>query len=251
MITDSAVRIAHADAWQVEGLLRVPFGGGVGTVSGARLMSSGINRPQWNGADVDDPERADVSAMRDWYAARDAPWGVRIAAGAHWPHGRFLFRTRLMGLALDRAGQRAARGQGPAGLAIRKARPADLEAVLRVDSIGFDVDPEVNRPWIEPYLDAAAVDVALAELDGEPVATAHALYSDGQAGRAVYLGGVTVIPRARRRGIAAAISRGLVRRAAAQGARFAHLHTESDEAARVYAGLGFAEVNGLDIYVDL
>jgi hypothetical protein len=33
--------------------------------------------------------------------------------------------------------------------------------------------------------------------------------------------------------------------------RVPHLHPDSDEAARVYAGSGFVEVDGFDVYVDL
>jgi hypothetical protein len=37
----------------------------------------------------------------------------------------------------------------------------------------------------------------------------------------------------------------------AAGAELAHLHPDSDEAARIYARLAFTEVPGLEIYVDL
>lgn len=253
MISESLVRLAHADAWQCEGELRIPFGGGITTVRGARLMASGIDRPQWNGGDIDDPVHADVDAMREWYAARAAPWGVRVPAGAEWPHGRFLFRQRLMGRALDGFGRQY--GDIPTGgqnrVVIRRAGSDDVDAVVHVDSIGFDVEPDVGRLWIEPHLHSARVEVALAELDGDPVGTAYALRSDGPAGPALYLAGVTVVPDARRRGIAGAISAWLVGRGEAAGARIAHLHPDNDEAARVDARLGFVEVNGLDIYVDL
>ena len=46
------VRTAHADAWAAEGVLREPMGGGVLTLSGIRVMASGLPQPQWNGADV-------------------------------------------------------------------------------------------------------------------------------------------------------------------------------------------------------
>jgi hypothetical protein len=35
------------------------------------------------------------------------------------------------------------------------------------------------------------------------------------------------------------------------GAELAHLHPDSDSAARLYARLGFVETPGLDVYVDL
>jgi len=37
----------------------------------------------------------------------------------------------------------------------------------------------------------------------------------------------------------------------ANGAELAHLHPDSDVSARVYVRLGFLEVAGFDVYVDL
>jgi predicted GNAT family acetyltransferase len=67
----------------------------------------------------------------------------------------------------------------------------------------------------------------------------------------VYLAGVAVLEAARRRGIAAAMSAWLLERGFADGARLAHLHADTDTAARVYSRLGFAPAGELDIYVDL
>ena len=253
MITSALVRAAHGDVWQVEGALRAPFGGGTAQVPGARLMASGIGHPQWNNGDVDDPARADVAAMRSWYAALGVPWGVRVPAGAPWPHGRHLFGKRLMGAVLDGFGHQGSyiRTGDQNRLAIRLAGPGDLDAVLHVDLAGFGGDPELERQWMAPHLDAPTVEVALAELDGDPVGTAYAIRSDGWAGPALYLAGVATVPEARRRGIAGAVSHWLLARGAAAGARIAHLHPDSDEAARVYARLGFVEVDGFDIYTDL
>ena len=190
--------------------------------------------------------------------------GVRVPAGAEWPHGRFLFGKRLMGRALSGFGRPAS--NSPLGdqnrVVIRRAGPDDLDAVLHVDSIGFEVAGDdadsdggtgaaLERQWIEPHLHAERVDVALAELDGEPAGTGYALRSDGRAGPALYVAGVTVLPEARRRGIASALTQWLLDRGGAAGAKLAHLHPDTDDAARIYARLGFAEVDGLDVYVDL
>ena len=67
----------------------------------------------------------------------------------------------------------------------------------------------------------------------------------------MFLGGIGVVHGARRRGVAAAMSAWLLRRAFHGGARLAHLHPESDAAARVYDRLGFRAAGALDIYVDL
>lgn len=246
MITTSLVRAAHGDAWRVEGELREPYGGGAATVRGARLMASGLDHPQWNNGDVDDAESADVGAMREWFAAKGVPWGVRVPAGAPWSHGRFLFGKRLMGCDLTTHEMPA-----DSKIALRPAGPDDLDAVLHVDSIAFESEPDLERPWMEPHLLSRSVDVALAEVGGEPVGTAYAVRSDGRAGPAVYLAGVAVLPEFRRRGIGGAISAWLLARGAASGARMAHLHPDTDGAARVYARLGFVEVDGFDIYIDL
>jgi GNAT superfamily N-acetyltransferase len=243
---DARVRTAHADGWAVEGALREPFGGGVATLRGIRLMASGLSHPQWNSADVTGPY-ADLDGARAFYAERNVAWGVRVPAGMPFKAGRHLFRMSLMGL--------LAGGLQPAppvpALELRQAGPEDLEAVLAVDTSAFGSDPALYRPWTEPHLSAAQITVALAELGGEPVGTAYALRSDGPAGPAVFLGGVAVIEGARRRGVAAAMSAWLLGRAFADGARLAHLHPDTDGAARVYARLGFSETGALDVYVDL
>jgi GNAT superfamily N-acetyltransferase len=243
---EARVRTAHADAWAVEGALREPYGGGVATLRGIRLMASGLAHPQWNSADVTGPY-ADLDGAREFYAARGVDWGVRVPAGMPWTAGRRLFRMPLMGLLPGQLRTPPAVD----GLALRAAGPDDLETVLAVDTSAFGSDPDLYRPWTAPHLSAPQITVALAELDGEPVGTAYTLRSDGPAGPAVFLAGVAVIAGARRRGVAAAMSVWLLRGAFAGGARLAHLHPDTDAAARVYARLGFREAGALDIYVDL
>lgn len=240
-------RTAHADAWQQHGALRAGRGGGVADLPGIRLMASGLAHAQWNNGDVTDPAVVDVDAVRAWYAARGVPWGMRVPAGAPWPHGRHLFRKRLMLLDL------AALVPAPAvpGLRLRAAGPDDLTAVAAVDAAAFDGDPAAEAGWIGGHLGDPSATVAFAELDGVAVGTASALRSDGRAGPAAYLAGVGVLAEARGRGVAAAMSAWLLRDAADRGARIAHLHPDTDAAARVYARLGFVEVGGLDVYVDL
>jgi GNAT superfamily N-acetyltransferase len=241
------VRTAHGDAWQEEGRLRIPFGGAFAEQPGIRLMASGLPHPQWNNGDVTDPAVVDLAVVREWYADLGVPWGVRVPADQAWSHGRHLFHKRLMGLPAD--------GFTPApivaGLTVRAATAPDTEAVVRVDGAAFGGESSVDRPWLEPHLDAHTVTVALALLEGEPVGTAYALRSDGRAGPALYLAGVGVVEQARGRGVAAAMSSWLLEQGFATGAELAHLHPDSESAARIYARLGFTEVDGFDIYVDL
>ena len=88
-------------------------------------------------------------------------------------------------------------------------------------------------------------------LDGEPAGTGYAIATDGRAGPALYLAGVAVRADARRRGVGAALSSWLVARGLRAGARLAHLHADTDGAARVYERLGFADTTGLEVYVRL
>jgi GNAT superfamily N-acetyltransferase len=241
------VHAAHADAWEAEGRLRECDGGGVLAARGLRLMASGLAHAQWNSGDVTAPD-ADVDAARAFYAARGARWGVRVPAGMPWAHGRRVLTLRLM--ALDADDFRPAPAAD--GVALRAAGPGDLDAVVAIDAEAFGADPADERPWIAPHLaGAAAITTALATLDGEPAGTGYAIRTDGLGGPALYLAGVAVRTAVRRRGVAAALSSWLLARGLAGGAELAHLHADTDDAARVYARLGFADTAGLDVYVDL
>ncbi len=248
---DRLVWTAHADAWQAEGRLRAPQGGGAAELPGVRLMASGLPHPQWNNGDVSDPALVPIDEVRAWYAARagggDLPWGLRVPAGRALGHGRRLFRKRCMVLVPAGLG----RGAAPPGLRIVAAGPADAGVVAGIDAAAFDEPLDRIRPWVEPHLGAAGFTVALAALDGEPVGIATAIRTDERAGACVGIFGVAVVAGARRRGIGAALTSWLLERAFADGATLAHLNPNDEAAARLYAGLGFVETAGLDVYVDL
>jgi ribosomal protein S18 acetylase RimI-like enzyme len=209
-------------------------------------MASGLKQAQWNSGDVTAPD-ADVEAARAFYARRGAGWGVRVPAGMPWRHGRHLLTLDLMALTPHDFAAAAA----PAGIATREATSADLDAVVAIDAAAFEADPADERPWIAPHLGANAITTAFATRDGEPAGTGYAIRTDGRGGPAVYVAGVAVAPHARRRGVGAALSSWLVERGLAGGAELVHLHADNDEAARVYARLGFVRAPGLDVYVDL
>jgi GNAT superfamily N-acetyltransferase len=240
------VRTAHGDAWQVEGRLRERFGGGALELRAIRLMASGLPHPQWNNGDVTGPD-ADLDGARAFYAERGAPWGVRVPAELDWPHGTWLFRKRLMGVhAAD-----FRRADAVEGLEIRAARPGDLEDLVRISAPAFEEDPDVEGSWIAPHLGADGSTLALATLDGVPVGTGRAVFSDGWAGPCVYVGGVAVVESVRGRGIGAAITSWLSAQGLARGAEIAHLHPDNDAGARLFARLGYVETPGFDVYVDL
>jgi GNAT superfamily N-acetyltransferase len=230
----------------VQGELRVPAGGATAAPRDLQLMAAGFEAPGVNSGDVTGPN-PDLDAAREFYAARGVTWGLRVPVELPWPHGRRLFRRRVM--AVPRAAFRPA--PGVPGLTLRRAGPPDLASVLRVDSTVFGLDPTDNTRWLAPLLAAEVADVALAELDGAPAGTAYTLRSDGAGGPALYLAGVGVLAAARRRGVGAALSSWLLERGFAAGAELAHLNPDTDEAARLYGRLGFTETPGLDVYVDL
>ncbi|WP_432509979.1 hypothetical protein [Kineococcus sp. SYSU DK001] len=226
---------AHGDAWQVHGRLRA----GAAELPGARVMASGLAHAQWNNADVHDAADVDVGALRSWYGARGVPWGVRVPAGSAWPWGTHLFRKRLV--LLHRADARPARA--PAGLDLRPAGPADLDAVVAVDHAAFGGDRAATAAWCAPLLAAPEADVVLAHRDGVAVGTGYVLRSDGWAGPAAYLAGLA--------GPVPALADWLLRRAFETGAEVAHTHPGDDGEAAGFARLGFREVAALDVLVDV
>lgn len=241
------MRTAHADAWEAHGRHREQFGGGAARLPGVRLMASGLPHAQWNNGDVVDPALVDLDDVASWYAVRDVPWGLRVPSGVAWAHGRHLFRKRLMGLSPPSFMS----APPPSDVVLRAAGSADVDAVVSVDAVAFEESEEVERPWVAPLLSQPGVTVCLAEVAGRPVGVGHCVVSDGDAGPAAYIAGIGVLPAARGRGVGAAVSSWLVARGWADGARLAHLHPDTDDAARIYARLGFEEVDGMDIYVDL
>jgi ribosomal protein S18 acetylase RimI-like enzyme len=235
---DARVQTAHGDAWEVHGRLRA----GTRELRGLRLMASGLPDAQYNNGDVTAAD-ADIAGAAAFYG--ELPWGLCVPPDLPWRHGRKLFRLRLMGLAAE------AFTPAPSvpELTIRAATPADLDTVVRVDAAAFGGEPQ--RAWAEPLVGAPLVETVLAEFGGEPVGTAYTIRSDGRAGPCAYLAGVGVVQKARRRGIAAAVSSWLLERAFAAGAELAHLHPDNEPAARVYTRLGFCETAGFDVYVDV
>ena len=242
---------AHGDAWQAEGRLRESRGGGAAQLPGIRLMASGLPHARWNNGDVTDPARVDVEAVRAWYASRarghGVPWGICVPAGMPVAHGRHVFRKRCMALLPQQF--RAVRASP--GVAIREARPADIDTFARIDASAFNGTVEETLPWVTPHFGAIGFTAALARLEGEPVGVATAIHTDDHAGPCVGIFGVGVLEHARCRGIGGAMTSWLLERAFTRGATLAHLNPDTEAAACLYARLGFIETAGLDVYTDL
>ncbi|GGO83484.1 GNAT family N-acetyltransferase [Wenjunlia tyrosinilytica] len=240
------VHAALAAAWQAEGTLREPYGGGAATLPGVRVMASGLPDARWwNNGDVERPD-FDLDAVRAWYEGRADEWGLRVPAGMEWRHGGTkLTRQRCMGL-FPEAFRPAPRTDA---VTIRRAGPEDVEAFAHVDATAFGDPPQRTRSWCEPQLTSGdpRFHLVLAEIDGDPIGVATAV----RTGESVAVFGVGVLEEARRRGIGSALTSVLVAEAFHDGARLSVLNPDTRAAARLYAGLGFVESGGLDIYVAL
>lgn len=248
---DARVLLAHGDAWQAEGRLREPLGGGTREDAGARLAASGLPSARWNSGDLVDAARFDPAAARAWYATRafgaGVPWGLRAAAETRFPFGRKL-RT-LLCLALEPA--RYVRPRVVAEVRFSTASPHDAAVVTAIDAAAFDAELEECEHWNTPHLGAAGFVVALAHVNGAAVGTATAVLTDDRAGRCATVFGVGMLTHARGRGIGAAMTAWLIERAFESGATLVHLNPDSAAAARLYARLGFIATQGIDVYVEI
>ena len=165
-----------------------------------------------------------------------------------WEHGRLLFRRRLM--AMDRAAFRPA--AAVPGLDVRVAGPDDLPTALHIDSTAFGLDRDENRRWLEPLLSAERVEFALAvarrRAGGDRL---RAALRRGGGADAPTWPAWRCCPRRGGAGSARASPRGCSSAAFERGAELAHLNPDTDAAARIYERLGFTELPGHDIYIEL
>lgn len=242
------LRRAHSDAWQEVGRLFAGRGGGTAEHRNVRLMATGLPHAQWNSGDVLGAE-VDLARVREFYAAYNVPWGLRVPDDLAWSHGRQVVHLRLMGLTASEFRPASA----PPGIRLEPATPSDLGAVVQVDAAAFGSDTDATRPWFAALLGApsAVVTVIRAVSDGRTVGTGYSVNAHGLAGASVYVAGIAVLPDHRRRGYGSAISSWLLQHGFEAGAALAHLHPDDDAAARLYAKLGFAETRGLDVYTRL
>lgn len=231
------VRTAHGDAWEVEGRVREPYGGGSARVRGARLMASGIRQAKWNNADITAAD-VDLGAVSAWYDARDVLWGLRVPLGLELALGSFLFVKRCVGIVAEAFVAREPRA------AVRQAHVDELELVARLDA-GIGGDLEQSRAWVTPQLGAPGFRHWIAEARGEPVGLATTVLSDGDAGPAAYLTGVGAL----KPGVLEALVTTAVAAAFADGARLVHANPDDDADAARLIRLGGVEVAGFEVRV--
>jgi GNAT superfamily N-acetyltransferase len=238
------VRLAHADAWQVEGRARLAHGGGAHAVRGARLMASGLPTPKWNNADIEALD-VDLQTMAAWYAARNVPWGVRVPAGWDLPIGQPVFTKRCFGRQLTAALPPPIAG----GIQVQRAGVADFDAYVATDAAVFGDDPVLTGQWVAPVLGASRFAHWLARADGTPVGVACTVRSDERAGPAVMVTGVGVLPPWRGQGIEKQLLQPALWSAFAGGAMLAHAYASDADEAEFLQASGFLEVPALVVRV--
>jgi ribosomal protein S18 acetylase RimI-like enzyme len=152
-------------------------------------------------------------------------------------------------------------------LILRRAEPGDTEAICELATIlvGFDADATLRsrdaslrstsrRGCFEGTLTSPDHDVVVAEVNGTVVGYAHLMvYPDLTHGAlAGELLGLIVREEMRRKGIATALMREIIRLARQRGVGEFHINTEQDnDAAKgLHAGLG-AEVVGVQMEIAL
>jgi hypothetical protein len=240
------VRTAHADAWQAQGRLRQPHGGGVCAVRGARAMASGIRTPKWNNADVTH-DQVDLEALGAWYAARAMPWGLRVPLELSLAVGEPLFAKRCMGLVVssgaesglplcDRAG----------GVEVRRIRADERDRFVALEVAAFGDDPATARAWLAPQFGVAGFDHWVAEIAGATVGIAASVGSDELAGPAVMVTGIAARPGADAHLVKGQLSAQISAEAghAGPGVTLVHVYPDDDEEATAFAAVGFIEVPG-------
>lgn len=241
------MRTAHADAWQAEGRLREPYGGGVCAVQGARAMASGIRTPKWNNADVSH-EQVDVAALGAWYAGRGMPWGLRVPLEIPLAVGEPLFVKRCMGLWASGGADSGPRlVDPPGGVRVGRIRADERDRFVALEVAAFGDDPATARAWLAPQFGVAGFDHWVAEVAGATVGIATSVRSDELAGPAVMVTGVAALAGADARLVKAQLSAQIGAEAvpAGGGATLVHVYPDDDEEATAFAAVGFIEVPGL------
>jgi ribosomal protein S18 acetylase RimI-like enzyme len=186
----------------------------------------------------------DLPAAERWFAERDCPWGLAVPVGLDLGPGEYVFTQRCMGLEPEHF---AAAGSPP-GVELRAARTDDLEAFSQLDAEVFGGSPELTQAWLGPTFESPHWMHWLAIVEDRLVGIASSRRTNLDAGPCGTITGVAVTELFRRRGIASALSTRAVTALFESGATLIHLNPDSDDAARVYARLGFREVPGVKIY---
>jgi GNAT superfamily N-acetyltransferase len=194
-----------------------------------------------------DPVAA-LTAAEQAFRERGRPLGVDIAVGRHASVDRAIREVELSrlfawpGMAVDVA--ELPDIPLPDGIRVEPVTDRrGAAAIARVEQDGFGSEPEIaERFYAAASYGGEGARSFVAWDDDEPVGMAAAYLHAGAIG----IFGVAVVPAARRRGIASALS---VVAARAFPADLAWLHTDDRQARSVYERLGFREVAQWEVWV--
>lgn len=147
--------------------------------------------------------------------------------------------------------------EAPAGLSVRVVGPEDpaLPSALAVPYLAFDepgtqvgaADRAELAQAVKAQLDDGSLERAIGRIQAGVISIAAAI-EDGTAlcagqhkpvGEVTEIAGVGTLPAARRRGLAAVVTRALMADATSRSVRTIFLSAASDDVARIYGRLGF------------
>ena len=219
-------------------------------LDGLVLAFGNVPAPELNSALVEREPR-DVpgafAAAQEEFGRRGHGFGIDVQVGrhdavdAHLRSGGF---ARLFGRhAMAAAPVSLAAVEPPHDVEIRMvADEVDALALARVDAEAFESDREIGERFYAPgAFGVPGVQAFVAWQGDGPVGSAIAYLHEGATG----VFGVGVVPRARRRGVGAALTVEAAR--AFDGADLAWLHP-TDEARRLYEQLGFRSVSEWEVW---
>ncbi len=220
-------------------------------IDGLLLAFANVPDPPVNStlviSEPSDPAGA-LAAAEQVFGDRGLPFGLDVAVGRH-PSVDAAIRDAGLALLFAWPGM-AVRVDDlpalvlPAGIRVEPVADARGEAAIaHVEQAGFGSEPEIAERFYAAASYGGDGARSFVAWDGdEPVGMAAAYLHAGAIG----IFGVAVVPSARRRGIASALS---VIAARAFPADLAWLHTDDDAARSVYEQLGFREVAEWEVWI--
>ncbi len=220
-------------------------------IDGLLLAFANVSDPPVNSALVisepSDPAAA-LSAAEQAFRERDRPFGLDVAVGRHPSVDRairdagltLLFAWPGMAVPVDEIPPLAI----PAGIRVAPVvDERDAAAIAHVEQEGFGSEREIaERFYAAASYGGDGARSFVAWEGNDPVGMAAAYLHAGAIG----IFGVAVVPAARRRGIATALS---ITAARAFPADLAWLHTNDEAARSVYERIGFREIAEWEVWV--
>jgi ribosomal protein S18 acetylase RimI-like enzyme len=220
-------------------------------IDGLLLALANVSDPPVNSvlvvSEPSDPAAA-LSSAEQAFRERDRPFGLDVAVGRHPSVDRAIREagfTRLFAW----PGMAVGIGELPAppipdGIRVEPvADERGAAAIAHVEQVGFGSEREIAERFYAAGSYGVEGARSFVAWDGdEPVGMAAAHWYAGAVG----IFGVAVVPAARRRGIATALSTIAAR---AFPANLAWLHAADDAARSVYERLGFREVAEWEVWV--